>query len=66
MANITEKERTFLVLKYGEHYRIKIIDAWYADSSVNFGETERKIVLEWHKRMGGILQNEPKDTNEQR
>lgn len=53
-ANLTEKERTFLTLKYGEKYRTQIIEAWHDDGGVGFTETERRIIIEWLQRMAGI------------
>lgn len=52
--NLTEKERTFLVLKYGGHYRTRIIDAWYASNTAQFAEVERKIVIDYIRRTAGI------------
>lgn len=58
VSGITEKERTFLALKYGEEYRTVILDAWFADNSVHFSKTEKKIVLECFRSLAGVVKKD--------
>ena len=58
--NLSEKDRTFLALKYGPGYLTQLIDKWHQSEEDNFTDLERKIVLDWHRRIAGLATPEVK------
>lgn len=48
---ITEQEETLLILKWGENYRLALVEIWFNNNDADFTPLERNVVFNWVQEM---------------